>query len=249
MAGAGGGAWKVAYADFVTAMMAFFMVMWLVGQSEDVKESVAGYFRDPYLSWKSPGSASPTPGNKGGAADTQRTPTGSRARGRAFADPGPKPPQGDPNDEGPSPTPLLTVRDGGRSSIGTVVLFDGQSAELSPSGKRRLEQLIPLLVGKRSKIEVRGHTSRQPPAQGENPADPWQLCFARCLATMRFLEDAGIEPARLRLSQAGPFEPSDGRGAADALAQNSRVEIYMLDELADTVGGAAPPANNVARGR
>ncbi len=42
-----GGAWKVAYADFVTAMMAFFLVMWLVGQSKTVKEAVGGYFRDP----------------------------------------------------------------------------------------------------------------------------------------------------------------------------------------------------------
>lgn len=42
-----GGAWKVAYADFVTAMMAFFLVMWLVGQSAPVKEAVGGYFRDP----------------------------------------------------------------------------------------------------------------------------------------------------------------------------------------------------------
>src|SRR4051812_37494546 len=42
-----GGAWKVAYADFVTAMMAFFLVMWIVGQSKAVKVGVAGYFRDP----------------------------------------------------------------------------------------------------------------------------------------------------------------------------------------------------------
>src|SRR5262245_51083106 len=42
-----GGAWKVAYADFVTAMMAFFLVMWLVGQSKAVKAGVGGYFRDP----------------------------------------------------------------------------------------------------------------------------------------------------------------------------------------------------------
>ena len=42
-----GGAWKVAFADFMTAMMAFFLVMWLVGQKDDVREAVAGYFRDP----------------------------------------------------------------------------------------------------------------------------------------------------------------------------------------------------------
>ncbi|MBD3257227.1 OmpA family protein [candidate division GN15 bacterium] len=42
-----GGAWKVAFADFMTAMMAFFLVMWLVGQSDQVKQAVAAYFQDP----------------------------------------------------------------------------------------------------------------------------------------------------------------------------------------------------------
>jgi chemotaxis protein MotB len=46
-AGHHGGAWKVAYADFVTAMMAFFLVMWLTSQSKPIKAAVAGYFRDP----------------------------------------------------------------------------------------------------------------------------------------------------------------------------------------------------------
>ncbi len=47
MAGKGGGAWKVAYADFVTAMMAFFLVMWLVSQDQKIKESIAHYFQGP----------------------------------------------------------------------------------------------------------------------------------------------------------------------------------------------------------
>src|ERR1700744_5328671 len=42
-----GGAWKVAYADFVTAMMSLFIVLWLMGASEKVKKAVAGYFNDP----------------------------------------------------------------------------------------------------------------------------------------------------------------------------------------------------------
>ncbi len=41
------GAWKVAYADFVTAMMAFFLVMWIVVQSDKIKQAVQGYFLDP----------------------------------------------------------------------------------------------------------------------------------------------------------------------------------------------------------
>jgi chemotaxis protein MotB len=45
--GHNGGAWKVAYADFVTAMMALFIVLWLMGSSTKVKKAVAGYFNDP----------------------------------------------------------------------------------------------------------------------------------------------------------------------------------------------------------
>jgi len=42
-----GGAWKVAYADFVTAMMALFIVLWMMNSTEKVKQSISGYFRDP----------------------------------------------------------------------------------------------------------------------------------------------------------------------------------------------------------
>jgi chemotaxis protein MotB len=42
-----GGAWKVAYADFVTAMMALFIVLWLLNTSKQIQEAVGGYFKDP----------------------------------------------------------------------------------------------------------------------------------------------------------------------------------------------------------
>ncbi|MBZ5602008.1 MAG: OmpA family protein [Acidobacteriia bacterium] len=52
-----GGAWKVAYADFVTAMMALFIVLWLMNSSEQVKKAVSSYFRDPSGAGKETGSA------------------------------------------------------------------------------------------------------------------------------------------------------------------------------------------------
>jgi chemotaxis protein MotB len=48
MAAKGGGAWKVAYADFVTAMMAFFLVMWICGQDQKLRGAVSHYFNDPF---------------------------------------------------------------------------------------------------------------------------------------------------------------------------------------------------------
>jgi chemotaxis protein MotB len=48
VAAKGGGAWKVAYADFVTAMMAFFLVMWICGQDQQIRKAVSDYFGDPH---------------------------------------------------------------------------------------------------------------------------------------------------------------------------------------------------------
>jgi chemotaxis protein MotB len=48
-----GGSWKVAYADFVTALMAFFLVMWILGMDQQLKEEIQSYFNDPYSSSRS----------------------------------------------------------------------------------------------------------------------------------------------------------------------------------------------------
>jgi len=47
-----GGSWKVAYADFVTALMALFIVLWLMNSSRQVQQSVSAYFNDPHASAK-----------------------------------------------------------------------------------------------------------------------------------------------------------------------------------------------------
>ena len=74
-----GGAWKVAYADFVTAMMAFFLVMWIVGQSNPMKAGVAGYFRDPGVFDRGTGGAAGIlPGAPKGITAPLPTPTDER---------------------------------------------------------------------------------------------------------------------------------------------------------------------------
>ncbi len=79
-----GGAWKVAYADFVTAMMAFFMVMWLVtAVSKEQRAAIFDYFKNPSMEpgksvkpapgQMGPGGASTSPINLGGGLDAPRT--------------------------------------------------------------------------------------------------------------------------------------------------------------------------------
>ena len=65
--GAHGGSWKVAFADFATAMMAFFLLLWLMGNtSEEEKEAISGYFNDP-SGFAEKAGAAPTVIGEGGA--------------------------------------------------------------------------------------------------------------------------------------------------------------------------------------
>src|ERR1700748_3386474 len=86
-----GGAWKVAYADFVTAMMAFFMVMWLVAAvSKDQRAAIFDYFKNPSMQpgksskpapgQMGPGGASTSPINLHGGLDAMRSPIPLTAR-------------------------------------------------------------------------------------------------------------------------------------------------------------------------
>jgi chemotaxis protein MotB len=83
----GGGSWKVAYADFVTAMMAFFMVMWIGSQDQKIKQSVANYFIDPSGVAKNPAKAGAVFNNvsNGSVPDAEKAALG---RGRdSYTDP------------------------------------------------------------------------------------------------------------------------------------------------------------------
>ena len=229
MAGKGGGAWKVAYADFVTAMMAFFLVMWITAQSDSVKEAVAQYFDNPYapVGSKGPNSATAIEG-----ATIIGPEQSGRGRGKgATAELSKEVP--DPNREGNAghkPPRFFIRQDTDHTRSGTMIVFADDSADLDAASRAQLERIAPALLGKANKIEIRGHASRRPLPDGSRFQDAWQLSYARCLATMRFLVEAGIEPDRIRLSQAGIFEPYTFSSDPSRQTQNSRVEIFALSE-------------------
>jgi chemotaxis protein MotB len=130
------------------------------------------------------------------------------------------------------------LRPGDRTTIGTVLYFtDDGSAELSEDSQAALGQLAESIIGKPQKIEVRGHTSHRP-AGDSNAADLWELSYRRARAVMQFLvERLHIEPQRIRLSVAGPYEPMHLGAGPDQMRENPRVEVFLLDEMAaDLVG-------------
>jgi len=209
---AGGGAWKVAYADFVTAMMAFFMVMWLVGQNDKTKEAIAQHFNDPFARESDEeGTAHQRPPRHPAPARISKRPEHEK-------------------EAGGSQSVLLTTQGGQRTSIGMVVHFADESVELDAEAHRRLEEIVPLLIGKPQKIEVRGHSSRRPLPTDSPFADHWRLSYERCLVVMAELEKLGIPRERVRLSQAAGNEPVSAPDEKLSAGGYARVEVSLLNE-------------------
>jgi chemotaxis protein MotB len=224
MAGKGGGAWKVAYADFVTAMMAFFMVMWLVGQKEDVKEAIAHYFQDPTgemeeMDGSTQGAPTPPPGRGHGGKPKQDSPSK------------------DPHDEESKKPRTLVIHTGAQTAVGAIVVFADDATNLDEEGKREINRILPKLAGMPQKIEVRGHASRRGLKSTEDESATWRLCYERSMAVLAYLQEQGIEPNRIRLTQAGVYEPFTIRNDADVQIRNSRVEVFLLAEIAEDLVG------------
>jgi chemotaxis protein MotB len=232
MAGKGGGAWKVAYADFVTAMMAFFLVMWITSQNKAVKESIAQYFENP-LGTNPQARATSVHGIEGASASApmqgeQAGPHGSNKPGVGGET------EPDPTGiAGGLPTRLRIFERLDRTrDLGTMVVFAEKSTELDEPAKLQLRALVPQLLGKPNKIQVRGHTHREMKVREGIPFDEWQLCYERCLVVLKFLVELGIEPERIRLSQDGSYEPYSERDEAMFRGMNSRVEVFAISEYA-----------------
>ncbi len=233
MAGKGGGAWKVAYADFVTAMMAFFMVMWLVGQNDKMKEAVAEHFQhDPMADIF--GNESLDPELKSGGSRNGNGRFGKK-KGDSARIPSPSESPEDPIDGKPR---ILTIHDAQRTTIGAMVPFAEHSAVLSDEAERRLKDLVPLIDGKPHKIEVRGHCSASPSdAENDTPDQFWKLAFGRALAVEHFLQTHGIPSERIRISVAGQYEPFTLEEDREKQTRNERVEIYLLNEFTKDLQG------------
>jgi chemotaxis protein MotB len=247
MAG-GGGAWKVAYADFVTAMMAFFMVMWLTAQSPEVKKAIGGYFQDPWGT----SSENSTPTMQSPAGLSGSVPFADAASG-ILPNRWPQANQDNATEKEPGAASvwqqkqkvfLLTSSD--RNLPALVVSFSDSSAELSTTTKQRLTDLLPALVGKQNKIELRAHSTRKPLPKDSPYHDRWQLCYERGSATMDFLLKNGVEPDRIRLSQAESFEPLTTRLESSWQDENNCVEVFLLTEVSTKSAGTTPASNQAS---
>jgi chemotaxis protein MotB len=203
-----GGAWKVAYADFVTAMMAFFMVMWLLAQTDQpTRQQLSEYFRTGVFS----GAPSVLNGgsgiqNKGyfdvvGSSSVQpeqvqfeRVAAAVRAAMQRTA-------AEDPTLKSLSEQIKVSVTEEGLliqilDGSGEDLLFDRSSAELKPRLDELLALIGPVLGRLDNKIQVHGHTDARPFPEGSTRSN-WQLSFERADAARLVLEQHGLKKGQI----------------------------------------------------
>jgi len=122
---------------------------------------------------------------------------------------------------------VRTIRPGRDTTLGGVVFFGEDSAELTEEARESLARIAEQIVGKPQKVEIRGHASRKPVT---GAADHWSLAYERSRVVMAALTELGIDPERIRLGSAGSHEPLDDSYDESSRQRNARVEVLMWDE-------------------
>ena len=189
-----GGAWKVAYADFVTAMMAFFLVMWIVGLSQDVKENVAGYFEDPNA-FAEAVAAGTNPGgpNTPGSADGQ---VQERERLKETKETIEKIVAATPEFSDLSKHIDIKLVDEGLMvdllEAKESLFFDSASAKVKPNAERLLAKIAGELQKLPNKVIIEGHTDIRPLARTDGYTN-WELSSDRALSARRVMQAAGLK--------------------------------------------------------
>ncbi|MCX8956258.1 flagellar motor protein MotB [Erwinia psidii] len=245
----GHGSWKIAYADFMTALMAFFMVMWLISISTPAqRESIAEYFKTPLKVAVTGGthtseSVSVIPG--GGQDPTQKIGEVHKVvdmdaekrkldeirlnRLREKLD---QLIEADPRLKALRPHLIINmVEEGLRIQIidsQNRPMFKTGSAEVEPYMRDILRAIAPILNDIPNKISLAGHTDDFQYATGDRGYSNWELSTDRANASRRELVMGGLDAGKmLRVLGMADTMKLNNRGANDAV--NRRISLLVLN--------------------
>jgi chemotaxis protein MotB len=181
-----GGAWKVAYADFVTAMMALFIVLWLLNSSKQVQEAVGGYFKDPTGTAKKVGS------NMSGSGENFTLTRDNMPKLKEQLQTAIR--QMVDFEKLKSHIEMTVTAEGLRielSESATGTFFDSGRAKLNADGSEMLITLAQELGKLPNKLSIEGHTDSTPYAPSAAYGN-WELSSDRANAARRVMQDNGI---------------------------------------------------------
>ena len=215
-----GGAWKVAYADFVTAMMALFIVLWLMNTSKQLQEAIGGYFKDPTGTAKKVGT------NQSGSGENFSLTKQNMAQLKEQLQKSIR----SINDlEKLRKNVEITVTAEGlriellESQNGTF--FDSGSSAVNQTGREMLNLLAAELSELPNKVSIEGHTDAKPFTGARNYSN-WELSSDRANSARRLMQEAGLRSDQV--SQVRGFADQRLRNKVDPMdASNRRISIIV----------------------
>jgi chemotaxis protein MotB len=240
-----GGAWKVAYADFVTAMMSLFIVLWLMGSSEKVKKAVSGYFNDPkgtgqLLGTTMTGTGEAISAATGDQLQNLKEKLEQEIKAKKELEKLSKQIEMTITPEGLR-IELLETKNG--------TFYESGSAHLSASGQTLLTLLATELKTLPNNLLIEGHTDATQYSTDANYSN-WELSADRANSARRLLQGGGVRSDQvtqvrgyadqfLRV-KSNPYDPSNRR--ISILVKNASDGSTPAIKNAEVVGGGAPPA-------
>ena len=185
-----GGAWKVAYADFVTAMMALFIVLWLLSASEKVQKAVGGYFQDPTGKGHQVGSTTAGVGETLSLSEKQLKEIKEKIEQAMKQIPAFKDMQ--------NQIKMTMTAEGLRIDLLETkrgLFFETGNPAPTVAGGELLKVLAAELVKLPNKIAIEGHTDSTP--YGRPDYSNWELSADRANAARRILTESGLDDSRI----------------------------------------------------
>jgi chemotaxis protein MotB len=183
-----GGAWKVAYADFVTAMMALFIVLWLLNSSEQVKKAISAYFQDPSGSGEKIGSGSAGTGEALSLSKDDMSNLKEKLEAAVKKSP--------EFEALKDHVQMTVVGEGLRIELienEGGLFFNLGSPKPSVLGNQLIERLAQELGKLPNKLAIEGHTDAHPYSNGGAYSN-WELSTDRANAARRLMQASGVRP-------------------------------------------------------
>lgn len=233
--------WLLTYADLITLLLAFFVIMYAISNTDIVKYlNLRGSLQDAFNVGALKGERNESITSAGQISSAGAIPIVASPQLQAVQA------QVDSleTQEGRFEQVVESVGqrpDGVYLRLAGSTTFISGSADLTAEGMAALTQIAEIIrntTNTSNDIRVEGHTDDIPPGSDRFPTN-WELSTLRAVSVVRFLENAGISPDRLGAygySDSRPLQPNDSELGR---RENRRVELIILQPVIDVVGRIA----------
>ncbi|MGA8153888.1 MAG: flagellar motor protein MotB [Terriglobales bacterium] len=239
-----GGAWKVAYADFVTAMMALFIVLWLMNSSKQVQDAVGGYFKDPSGTSKMVGTDQRGSGQNFAITKDNMAELKEQLQ-RAVR-------RMDDFDKLKNQIKMTVTSEGLRIELletASGTFFESGNSRPNDDGKELLMLLAQELGKLPNKLSIEGHTDSTPYAKMGEYGN-WELSSDRANSARRLMQENGVREdqvaqvrgfadQRLRTPDK-PFDPGNRRISLIVQYVDATAPVNTAGDKAETQPSDAP---------